>query len=179
MRDRVDALVNFFESWRQCGIGDDGLPLFEEVVMIRLAKPPLLSVERVASDDDKEDFRDAWLLFEKQRKARDTTVKGYPLVLWPVITPVHLKMLAARDIVTVEQLAALAEKRAGEVLPEIMELALRAKKLVAMQGKVGKYEEIIHQLTGERDMLAEQLKEANQSLAAQNAVIGALKLKVA
>ena len=170
MYDPVDAFVTFFESWEQEGIGKDGLPLFREVVMIRKAKPPLLQIDAVATEEDFEQFPEPHKQFEKKRQAR-AQVEGYPLVLWPAVSPAELQMLAIRGIVTVEQLAALASRKADDVLPQIKELAIRAKRLVELQGKVGKYELIVTDLTQQRDALAEQLREANNTIAGLNSVM--------
>jgi hypothetical protein len=175
MQDQVDALVTFYESWKQTGIGEDGLPLYEQVIMLRKAKPPLLMVEDVATEDDQEQFHDAWRHFQKTRKVHDISIKGYPLSLWPVISATDLQTLIIRDIVTVEQLAELADKKTAKLPPPVMELAARAKKLVAMQGKVGKFEAIIHELTAQRDQLQLELKEANATVTAQNAIIGQMR----
>lgn len=166
--DEVDALVSFFESWAQNGVGEDGLPLFEQRIMIRKAKPPLLMVEEPATEDDQEYFADAWRHFQKTAKIRNVAVTGYPLVFWPVVSPADLQSLAVRDIVTVEQLAEEADKKASKLPPPLHELAKRAKQLVAMQGKVGKFEAIIHELTAQRDTLSGELKEANDAISALN-----------
>lgn len=177
--DEVDALVSFYESWRQEGVGEDGLPLYEQVVMIRKAKPPLLMVSDVATDEDQEQFPEAWKLFQRTRKVRDLNVKGYPLSLWPVLSPAELQTLIARDIVTVEQLGELADRKDSKLPAPLVELASRAKKLLAMQGKVGKFEAIIHELTSQRDTLQGELKEANATISAQNSLLGSLRTQAA
>jgi hypothetical protein len=174
--DEVDAIVTFYESWRQDGVGEDGLPLYEQVVMCRKAKPPLLMVEDAATEEDQDYFADAWKLFQKGRKVRDISVKGYPLALWPVIGPTDLQTLVVRDIVTVEQLAELADSKTNKLPAHLVELASRAKKLLTMQGKVGKFEAIIHELTAQRDALQTELKEANNTISAQNAMISQMRM---
>jgi len=173
--DEVDALVSFYESWRANGVGDDGLPLYEQVVMIRMAKPPLLMVEEPATEDHEEQFADAWRMFQKSRKVRDLTVKGYPLAFWPIVSPADLQTLVVRDIVTVEQLAELADKKTTKLPPSMIELAKRAKSLIAMQGKVGKFEAVIYELTQQRDQLQAELKEANQTISLQNTMISQMR----
>lgn len=175
MPDEIDALVTFYESWVEDGVGADGLPLFREVIMIRLSKWPQTQVDYVATDEhlNNPQFREALDVFNKQRKGRDLSVEGYPLALWPVISPATLKMLTARDIFTVEQLAAI--KKGPDVIPEVAELAQRAKRLIELQGKTGKYEAIITDLTAQRDAILEQLKEAHATISAQNSMIGMLQ----
>ena len=175
MPDPVDAFITFYDSYEQDGLGPDGLPLFRAVTMIRKAKPPLLQVDAVASDDDIAQFAEPYALYLKQRSARGTEHEGYPLSLWPVIDKAELMMLAARDIFTVEQLAQLANRKADDVIPQIRELAQRAKKLVALQKETGRYEVIINDLTQQRDALAEQLREAHATISAQNAMLATVQ----
>lgn len=168
-RDTIDAKIIFSEGWEQDGTGADGLPLFKPVIMIRkVTFDRLTDITAVAEEQDFEEFAEEWHAFEKARAAR-TTVEGYPLAMWPVISPSELQMLLARDIVTVEQLAKLADRRSDDVIPAIKELAKRAKKLVELQGKVGKFEAIIDDLTKQRDTAIEQLREANMTISQQNA----------
>jgi hypothetical protein len=170
------AIITFTEGWEEDGVGPDGLPLFKEVIKIIKAVPPLTRVEYVATPEDFEEFPGPYQLFRKQQGARRPEVKGYPLALWPVISPAEFQMLSARDIVTVEQLAQIANKRGDATVPAaIIELAKRAKKLVELQGSIGKFEAVINQLTGERDEMAAQLKEANATIAAQNQMINTMR----
>lgn len=176
MADETDALITFEEGWQIAGTaGEDGLPLYETVVKIIKAKPPLLEVTSIATEADFEEFNDAYRRFEKLRQGRDLTVKGYPLALWPVITGADLKTLTARDIFTVEQLAQLQDRR--DMPPPVRELAVRAKKLIAMQGKYGQYEAQITDLTARCEVLQEELKEAHAALSAQNALLNQLRVK--
>lgn len=173
MPDPVDALVTFHEAYEQDGLGPDGLPLYRTVVMITKAKPPLLEVTAVATEEDIAQFHEPYRMFELHRASRHQA-EGYPLVLWPVCGPAELKMLAVRDITTVEQLAQLANRREG-VLPQIIELAKRAKQMMQLQKEHGKYEAIITELNHQRDELAEQLREANATISAQNSMIARLQ----
>lgn len=166
------AIIQFYEGWEETGIGPDGLPLFREVVKIVKAVPPLTQVEYVATPADFAEFPVEYQIFQKTQEARKPKVEGYPLALWPVISPADFKALAARDIVTVEQLALLANRRGNTDLPaNIVELAKRAKKMIELQGSVGKFEAVIVQLTAERDSAVADLKEANATISAQNAML--------
>lgn len=179
--DENIALVAFYEGWEPAGVGPDGLPLFRSVVKIRKSVPPYSEVMRVAEPGEIEQFPVEYRMFLKEIGGRNPDVAGYPLALWPVISPADFQNCAAREIYTVEQLAALASKRANanEIPPPIMELAKRAKKMVELQKEVGKFEVVIDQLTAERDLLAGELKEANATIAAQNMLINQLRPKVA
>lgn len=171
------AIIAFVEGWELDGTGPDGLPLFREVVTIRKSVPPLTEVSYVATPEDFEEYPEPYKLFQKQREGRAPGVAGYPLALWPAISPAEFKNCAARGIHTVEQLAPLANRRSGgtEVPASIIELAKRAKKLIELQGSVGKFEAVINQLTAERDQLAEELKQAASTISAQNALINQMR----
>jgi hypothetical protein len=154
---------------------EDGLPAYEPVVRIRKSVPPNTELDYDATEEHIADFPDEYRVFEKTRLARNTVgVKGYPLALWPVIGPADLAMLQVRDILTVEQLAPLAMKQ--DVPAPVRELAHRAKRLIEMQGKIGKFEELVEQYRSERDAMVEQLREANATISAQNALINSLKM---
>jgi hypothetical protein len=175
MPDPVDAFITFYDSFAADGVGPDGLPLFRTVTMIRKAKPPLLQYDEQATDEHFEQFPEPYALYLRQRKARDVEQDGYPLSLWPVLDPAELRMLAAREIYTVEKLAALANRKDDAVIPQIKELAQRAKKLIALQKETGRFEIIINDLTQQRDALAEQLKEAHATISAQNAMLAQVR----
>jgi hypothetical protein len=174
MPDEIDALISFHAGWVEDGVGEDGLPLYHETVRIVLAKPPHTRVEREATDDDKENFPAPWALFQKTEEAKQTGVEGYPLALWPAIGQADFKTLAARGIVTVEQLAKLA---GDKVPPQIHELIVRARKMVDLQKEVGRFETVIQDLTAQRDALQAELTETKQIIAGQNAAIDQLKSK--
>jgi hypothetical protein len=169
------ALARFVMDYVQDGIGEDGLPLYRETLTIWTGRPPLTWIPRLAEEDDFVNFEDEYKQFQKTQEARKY-VDGYPLALWPVVGAADLENCAARDIFTVQQLAAL---KGDKMPPAIRELAERARQMIKLQQQTGKYEQIIGGLTAERDQLAEQLKEANQQLSARDAVIETLKMRVA
>lgn len=172
MPDVIDALVRFKAGWVEDGLGPDSLPLFRETVSIVLSKPPYLQIEREATEEDFEQFGEPYRAFLKEQGGRKPTEEGYPLALWPVITPADFQICAVRGIYTVEQ---LAKQRGDGMPPQIRELAARAKRLIELQGKTGKFETIIRQLEAERDTLAAELKEANTTISAQNSLINQLR----
>ena len=172
--DEVDALVSFYESWRANGVGDDGLPLYEQVVMIRMAKPPLLMVEEPATEDHEEQFADAWRMFQKSRKVRDLTVKGYPLAFWPIVSPADLQTLVVRDIVTVEQ---LAKAKTRDMPTQLQELCDRAAKLVKLQGGAAKHEALLKDRDARIEALEEQVKDASTTIASLRSTIDQLRIR--
>jgi hypothetical protein len=161
------------------GLGRDGLPLYREQLLITLDRPPLLRLERTATDDDIENYPGPYSVFQKQHAAVDQSAEdGYPLVMWPACTAPLFQMLAARGISTVEGLAKLAGRGGKEdTMPaELRELAQRAVKMIAMQKDVGKFEAIIREKDGEIEALKEQTDEAAKTIAAQKTIIDKLKI---
>src|SRR6187431_286186 len=110
-------------------------------------RPPLLSVERVAEDQDFEDHPMPFKLFQKEQIARKQSYsEGYPLAMWPAVNEAEFRMLVDRDVTTVEQLAGLRGARG--LPPELIDLANRARALIQMQRAGAKFEPIIADLNG-------------------------------
>lgn len=173
------TLVKFHMGYIEDGIGRDGLPLYRNQLMIVLDRPPLLRLQRPATDADIEDYPGPYSVFQKQQAAIDQSAEeGYPLVMWPACTAPLFQMLSARGISTVEALAKLAGRGGKEdTMPaELRELAQRAVKLISMQKDVGKFEAIIREKDGEIEALKEQVDEAVKTISTQKAIIDRLKL---
>src|SRR5215831_18007815 len=152
------VLIKFFDGWVEDGIGKDGLPMFRNQLMIMKYVHPNTRLEVVATEDDIENYPQPYALYVKETAARKATeAEGYPLVMWPAVREAELKMLAARDVHTVEQLAKLGGRQAGQNMPaELKDLADRAVKLIGMQQSVGKFEKIIADKDGQIAALQEQ-----------------------
>lgn len=173
------TLVKFHMGYIEDGIGRDGLPLYRNQLLITLDRPPLLRLERAATEEDLEDYPGPYTVFQKQQASIDQSAEeGYPLVMWPACTPSLFMMLAARGISTVEGLAKLAGRggKADTMPAELRELADRAVKMISMQKDVGKFEAIIREKDGEIEALKEQTDEALKTITAQKAIIDRLKL---
>jgi hypothetical protein len=174
--------ILFENGWVEDGVDVDGLPRFRQTIRIRLERPPLLGIEREATEEDFENYPDAFKAFTKQNaaaKPSEASLEGYPLAYWPAINPAELQMCANRDIYTVQQLAPYAKRNVDKTPAHIVELAKRAAKMLELHGKVGKFEAMIGELTAERDVLNEELREARLTISTQNSIIATLKLKVA
>lgn len=169
------TLVRFYSGWKDGGTADDGMPVYYETIMIRLDRPPYLSVQREAEAQDFEDHRLAFELFQKEQSSRKVTLaEGYPLALWPACREAEFKMLAARDIHTVEQLARFKK---DNMPAELRELAERAAKLVELQKGPGKYEQLLRDRDGRVKALEESLEEARKTITGQKALIDTLRVK--
>jgi hypothetical protein len=177
------TLVKFYSGWERDGNGPDGMPLYREIVRVRMDRPPYLGIDRVAEEEDITDHPGPYELYQKTCAARKTIV-GYPLALWPACPPHIFQMCAIRDIHTVEQLAqTVSKKRRAEAVktipPDVLEIADRAVKMIELHGKAGQYEEIVTELQGQLEALKEQMAEAVTVIASQKAQIETLRLKAA
>ena len=177
------TLVRFSQGWERDGNGPDGLPCYRETTRVRMDRPPYLSLEREAEEQDIVDHPGPYALYQKTCEARKEIV-GYPLALWPACPPHIFQMCAVRDIHTVEQLAQIvSRKRRAEAIktipPDVIEIADRAVKMIELHGKAGQYEDIVNDLQGQLVALKEQFDEAITTISAQKTLIDALRLKAA
>lgn len=180
MEEVTDALVKFEAGWERSGTGADGLPLYKQNIIITLDKPPNLGVRRVATEEDFRNHPLPFQLYQKEDAARAQSYsEGYPLCMWPAVREAEFRMLVDRDITTVEQLAGLGKRGAPtQGMPaEIRELAERAVKLLELQKRGGKYEELLKERDGRIAVLEEQVKDAMLTLAAQKTQINDLLMR--
>jgi hypothetical protein len=174
------TLVQFKAGWERNGTGKDGLPIYRQTIIIRMDRPPYLSIERVADEDDIRSHPMPFELFQKEQAARSQSYsEGYPLSLWPAVSEAAFRMLVDRDITTVEQLAGLHRKgRGSDVLPaELRELAERAVKLMELQKGAAKFEELLKDRDGRIEALEEQVKAASVTIAQQRTQIDQLRIR--
>ncbi len=176
------TLVQFKAGWERDGVSTDGLPYYRANIIVRMDRPPYLSVERVAEEQDIHDHAMPFQMFQKEQAARKQSYsEGYPLSLWPAVGEAEFKMLVDRDITTVEQLAGLHRTSKGTGLnnmpAELRELAQRAAKLIELQKGAGKYEELLKERDGRIEALEEQVRDAVLTIAAQKTQIDQLRLR--
>lgn len=179
MPEESQALVRFIAGWAEDGVSEDGLPRYRDTVQIIKSVPPYTQVEYIATETDFDENPGPYQLFLKEQGARLQKPKegGFPLALWPVISPAQFKMLSARDIFTIEQLAKL---RHDPAMPgEFKELIDRAKQMLALSDNIGKFEAMIRDRDAQIEVLAEQAKEAAATISAQNSLISTLKMTAA
>jgi hypothetical protein len=151
------------------------MPLYKENIMVRLDRPPYLSVTRVSEPEDFANHPGPFEMYQKEQAARKQTyVEGYPLALWPAVNEAEFKMLADRDVVTVEQLAKLKSK---DLPPVLKELADRAAHLVKLQTGAAKFEEILKDRDGRIEALEEQVKDASLTIASLKTQIDRLMVR--
>jgi len=179
MAEESQALVRFEQGWAQDGVSEDGLPRFVDTVRIIKSVPPFTQVAYVATEQDFIDFPAPYEAFKKAQASRHLAPAegGFPLALWPVVSPAQHKMLAARDIFTIEQ---LAKVRADQNTPgEFKALADRAKQMISLSQELGKFEAMLLDRDGQIEALKEQVKELRGTVQAQEGIINSLKSRVA
>jgi hypothetical protein len=143
-------------------VGPDGLPVYPIVLRVKRSKPPLTSVDRPATDEDIAESPDAYKMFKNETQGREMSgEEGYPLSMWAALSPSELTECWHHGVFTVEQLAKTPQ---ANMPPAIVELAKRAKRMIELSAKHGKYEAIISELEGQ---LA-AMKEHNTELRALN-----------
>ncbi len=163
----IPLMVKFYMGFVEDGVSKDGLPLYREQVMVIKSRGPLLKLDLVATEDDFRDFEEAYKIFLKEEAGRHTDQEGYPLTMWPPCGEAMYRMLAARDIYTVEALAKLATRKTDDGMPpEVKELAVRAGKMIELQKDVGKFEAVIKDKDGQIEALKESLDDARKTIAA-------------
>lgn len=174
------ALIHFYQGWADSlSTSPDGLPHFVNTTMIQIERPPLLKLNREANRDDFQNYPEEYEAFQRTLRARNEAIAedGYPLVMWPVLSPADVETFAARQIYTVEDLAKLAGRR--DLPGNLAELALRAERLMDMQKNFGKYEALLQERDAQLEEAKAQMADARATISAQNAMIDTLKMRVA
>ena len=174
------ALIHFYQGWADSlTTSPDGMPHFINTTMIQIEKPPLLKLNRAANHEDFSNYPEEYEVFQRTLRARNEAIAedGYPLVMWPVLSPADVETFAARQIYTVEDLAKLAGRR--DMPGNLAELALRAERLMDMQKNFGKYEAMLKERDAQLEEVSAQLTEARNTISAQNSMIDTLKMRVA
>jgi hypothetical protein len=164
-------------GWAEDGTSEDGLPRYRPTVRIIKSVPPFTEVQYEATEIDFDENPGPYQLFLKEQGARlqQPVQDGFPLALWPVITPAQFKMLSARDIFTIEQLAKL---RSDPSMPgEFKELVERAQQMLKLSANLGKFEALLRDRDGQIEALTEQVVELRGTISAQNSMINSLKLQ--
>ena len=180
--EESQALVRFTAGWAEDGISSDGLPRYRETVRVTKSVPPFTEVEYEATEQDFAENPGPYERFLKEQGARTqaATQTGFPLALWPVVSPAQFKALVARGVTTIEQLTALAGRRGDDGMPgEFKELADRAKQMLALSSNIGKFEAMLLDRDGQIAALAEQNTELRATISAQNSLINTLKMTAA
>ena len=133
-----------------------------EFVTIRIPGDKTTSVHRPVRPSDKQRFPFQYQQFKT--KAGEVVV-GTPLTLWPFINPARVKELEYFNVRTVEQLAAMPDGNAGQMMG-IQALKQQAKDYVAHSKEQAPLIAVQKELAG-RDATIETLKAQLASQGAQ------------
>jgi hypothetical protein len=176
------ALISFHRGWDTDGVDPDtGMPRYKPVVKITKAIPPTTEFTGLANEYDfaNPDYREAYEVFQNEEKGRTISPdEGYPLVMWPALDPLEVKMCLQHGIYTVEQLAKLPATRSPAIPPSIMEVAKRAAKMVELMKTKGKYEVLITELEGQIAAVREDNNQMRATIQAQNQQLDMLRMRV-
>lgn len=172
----LPALAIFFDGKIEDGLGPDGLPVFKDVLMIKVSRPPYMSIDRIADDSDINYFEEQYRVYSKQAKAKYATAEGYPLSMWPACSQSELEMLSVREIFTVQELAKLAQRKEA-VIPPLRPVAERALRFIKLSKDQGAIEAQIEELRAQNEAMKEQIKESNEENARLKATLEALRAR--
>ena len=166
-REVTDVLVRFYIGNSDFPSSHDknGMPTYKVVTRVNKSKPPLLAVDRDATDEDIADNPAAYQLFQNQTKGRSHDgSEGYPISMWMVPNRAEIEECWNNGIFTVEQLAKAVPSK---MPPAILELQKRAKRMIELTAKQGKFEAIISNLeatvAAQNEQITE-LKTANEGM---------------
>lgn len=116
--------VRFFSKVREAGKGEDGLPIYQNVEMVEVARSPNSKIVIAATDEHRRAYRNAYETFVA---TRDPDVDGFPLAAFPGIDETAREACKARGILTVE---ALVETDTAKAPVEIQDAAERAARFL-------------------------------------------------
>ena len=158
-REITDVLVRFYigNDDFPSGVDKNGMPVYQVVLRVNKSKPPLLGVDRPATDDDIAESPEAYRMYQNEQKGREMEgTTGYPIAMWMVPTQSEVSECWKNGIFTVEQ---LAKHQTAKMPPAIVELAKRARKMIELTAKQGRFEAIISNLEATVAAQNEQINE--------------------
>jgi hypothetical protein len=155
----MHAVKNGFKSEQE------GRPIFEDVPYIRIHVPgdKTSVVEHAVTDEEKMRFPAQW---EKFQKNMEQSPEGTPLEQWPLLTVSQVHEFKALNVLTVEQLAGMADASAQRFMGG-NELRRKAQAFL----KVSKD-------TAEAQRLATANDELTARLAAQDELINKMAARL-
>ena len=161
-------LVKFYFRPVKTGTGEDGLPLYEDQVWVKINRDMTHSVDRQAKEEDFSRFRELYDSF-KRETADYSELEGFPLEMWSALRPAEVANLKSRNFRTVQDLA----KTKGTVLQSMpgdyKELVARSKKFIALAGMGTGLTKEAERISSENELLKEDLAAAKKHIKALEA----------
>lgn len=148
-------LVTFYRRPKETGKAEDGLPLFTDVVFVKIYRDPTLTIDRPAKDEDIERFQAQYNAFLKATADIEEMEEGTPLEMWPVASPADVESFKSRGVRTVQSLATFSKTK---LPPSVAVLVDKAAAYV----KAAKNDDPLSKIAELEDELAEAAKENKQ-----------------
>lgn len=150
-------MVRFYYSPVKTGQDENGVPVYSDVVFVQITMDPTNTVDRKAKESDFERFPDQYNYFLKSTAAYEPIEGKVPLEMWPMATPADVANLKARNIRTVEDLAAASGDLIKRMPPSVVTLVQSARNYLSMAGSVNKDSKQADKLINENAMLREEV----------------------
>ena len=112
--------------------------------------------------------------YEAWRTGLDAPIEGHPLKEWPLITAAQIRNCASMNVLSVEDLANLADGAMRFIGGEAVALREKARNWLNAASDVGKAAATITRLESENETLKEQLRKLSEDV---DALRGELKPK--
>ena len=131
----------------------DGLPFYENEIYVEIFRDSTNTVVRRATQDHFDLYPESYAAFTKTSAKMDES--GYPIELWPALTPADVENLKAAGLTTVEK---LSQSVLGKVPPHLHHFISLAKDQIKVAR--GSAAEELNQLREENEILKSQLAES-------------------
>lgn len=162
-------LVKFFIKPRQdhAASKEEGRPIFKDTEYIDIKIPGNRSggACRPATNGDKQRFPDHYAAF-KQRTNQDDGVIGTPLTEWPIMSRSMAEELAFFHVITVEQLATMADVQVGKFMG-LFQIKEKAKLWLVNAEKekpMWEMDQKIKEMRADNDKLRDEMRTLIQRL---------------
>jgi len=163
---RLMAVFSFEPRLDKAKSLEEGRNIYRDVeyVTIRIPGDKTFSIHRPVNASDKHRFPMQYAAF---RSNSGEQVQGTPLTVWPQVTPSQRKELEYFNVRTVEQLAAMADTGAGQMMG-VQKLKQAAKLYIEAarsNAPLVKVQEELKSRDNEIEALKDQLAKQGQDLA--------------
>lgn len=159
-------MVRFYYSPVKTGQDENGVPVYSDVVFVQITMDPTNTVDRKAKESDYERFPDQYEYFKKSMARYEPIENKVPLEMWSMCSPADVQNLKARNIRTVEDLAAASGDLVKRMPPAVAALVGLAKNYMTMAGSVNKDSQMANKLISENANLREEIGVLKAEIAA-------------
>lgn len=150
-------LAQFYWNPVQHGLDDQGIPVYEDRIFVKITRDSTHTVNREAEDEDYERFPGELKFFEKATAKYEPIKDCLPLEFWPVASPADVMNLKGHGIRSVQE---LAKKDPAKMPAAFADLSAFAKNYMKFAGDVAKITTRLSELTEENNQLKQDLRNA-------------------